>query len=207
MKRREEKTVYVFDSLGQPAEIYNSEKEATKKQKSVFDWISSVIASFVVIFVIFAFVFRIVQVSGESMLPTLNDGDWLALTTVGNELEYGDIIVATPPSYTKGPVIKRVIALEGDEVFIDFELGEVLVNGKKLNEPYINTQTNVKYDVEFPITVPEGCVFAMGDNRNHSLDSRSSTIGMIEKKYVLGKVITRLLPFEKIEYNKIEEAE
>ncbi len=199
MKRREEKTVYVFDSLGQPAEIYNSEKEANSKQKSVFEWCSSIMASFVVIFIIFSFVFRVVQVSGTSMLPTLQDGNWLLISNSG-KIEKGDIIVSTPPTYTKGPVIKRVIGTEGDEIFIDFERGEVLVNGVKLDEPYIHTPTNKSYDVEFPVVVPEGCVFAMGDNRNGSLDSRSSQIGMIDEKYVLGKVIMRALPFKKIPY-------
>ncbi len=199
MKHLKEKTVYVFDSSGQPAEIYNSEKEATEAQKSAFDWCSSIMASFIVIFIIFSFVFRVVQVSGTSMLPTLQDGNWLVINS-SSKIKVGDIIVSTPPTYTKGPVIKRVIGVEGDEIYIDFELGEVLVNGVKLDEPYINTPTNRSYDVEFPVTVPEGCVFAMGDNRNGSLDSRSSQIGMIDKKYILGKVITRVYPFKKIEY-------
>ncbi len=198
MKKNTEKTVYVYDSLGQPAEIYNSETEATSVQKSAFDWCSSIMTSFVVIFVIFSFLFRVVQVSGTSMLPTLSDGDWLLVSSYSKEYKFGDIIVATPPTYKKGPVIKRVIGVAGDEIYIDFERGEVLVNGKVLKEDYLNTPTNLKYDVDFPVTVPEGCVFAMGDNRNGSLDSRSSTIGMIDEKYILGKVIMRVLPMKKI---------
>lgn len=156
-------------------------------------------ASFVIIFMIFCFFFRVVQVSGGSMLQTLQDKDWLVISNVG-EIEFGDIVVATPPTYEGGPVIKRVIGTGGDEIYIDFERGEVLVNGKVLDEPYINTPTNVKYDVEFPVTVPEGCVFLMGDNRNGSLDSRSSQIGIVDEQYVLGRVIVRLLPMKKIEY-------
>ncbi len=200
MKRRIEKSVYVFDSLGQPAEIYNSEKDASKKSKSVFDWFSSIMASFVIIFLIFTFAFRVVQVSGTSMLQTLKDGDWLIVSNSGNSVEFGDIVVATPPTYEGGPVIKRVIGVEGDEIYIDFVRGEVLVNGKVLDEPYINTPTNLRYDVKFPVTVPEDCVFLMGDNRNGSLDSRSSTIGIVNEKYVLGRVIFRVFPLNKIDY-------
>lgn len=198
-KHAEEKTIYVFDAEGNPAEIYNSEIEATQKQKSVFDWCSSVMTSFVVIFVIFCFFFRVVQVSGESMLQTLQHKDWLLISSVG-DIEFGDIVVATPPTYKGGPVIKRVIGTGGDEIYIDFERGEVLVNGVVLDEPYINTPTNVRYDVEFPVQVPEGCVFLMGDNRNGSLDSRSTEIGIVNEEYVLGRVITRVFPMKKIDY-------
>ncbi len=199
MNRRTEKTVYIFNSKGRPAEIYNSETEATKKQKNFFEWCSSVMASFVVIFVIFCFLFRVVQVSGESMLRTLQHKDWLLVSSIG-QVEVGDIVVATPPTYEGGPVIKRVIAMEGDEVYIDFERGEVLVNGVVLNEPYINTPTNVSYDVEFPVVVPEDSVFLMGDNRNGSLDSRSTQIGFVDEKYVLGRVILRVFPMKNIDY-------
>lgn len=200
MKRRIEKSVYVFDSLGQPAEIYNSETEPSKASKSVFDWFSSIMASFVIIFLIFAFAFRVVQVSGTSMLQTLKDGDWLIVSNSGGNVEFGDIVVATPPTYDGGPVIKRVIGVEGDEIYIDFARGEVLVNGKVLDEPYINTPTNLRYDVDFPVTVPEDCVFLMGDNRNGSLDSRSSLIGIVDEEYVLGRVIFRVFPLNKIDY-------
>lgn len=203
MKQREEKTVYVFDSTEKPIEIYNSENEATNAQKSIFDWCSSIMSSFVVIFVIFSFLFRIVQVSGTSMLQTLQDGDWLMIHNT-QKIEYGDIIVSKPSTYEKGPVIKRVIGVAGDEIYIDFERGDVIVNGVKLDEPYINTPTTRNYDVYFPVTVPEGCVFVMGDNRNGSLDSRSSEIGMIQKNYILGKVVLRVFPFKKIEYKNMD---
>lgn len=198
-KRTEEKTIYLFDSEGNPAEIYDSSTEASEKQKSVFDWCSSIMASFVVIFIIFCFFFRIVQVSGTSMLQTLQHNDWLLVASMG-EIEFGDIVVAAPPTYKGGPVIKRVIGVGGDEIYIDFERGEVLVNGKVLDEPYINTPTNVSYDVDFPVTVPEGCYFLMGDNRNGSLDSRSTKIGIVPEEYILGRVIIRAFPTKKIEY-------
>lgn len=200
MKRRTEKTVYVFDSLGQPAEIYNSETEASPQKKSAFEWISSVTASFVIIFLIFTFFFRVVQVSGTSMLQTLNDKDWLLVSHAKGDIKQGDIVVATPPTYGNGPVIKRVIGIEDDEIYIDFLKGIVYVNGQALDEPYTNSLTNLSYDVTFPVTVPEDCVFVMGDNRNGSLDSRSTQIGFVDEEYILGRVILRVFPFEKIEY-------
>ncbi len=200
MKRRIEKTVYVFDSLGQPAEIYNSETKADKKSMSVFDWISSIVVSFVVIFVIFCFLFRIVQVSGGSMTNTLHNGDWLLVNNSEDDIQFGDIIVASPDTYERGPVIKRVIGVEGDEIYIDFEKGLVYRNGKILDEPYTKTLTTKSYDVQFPVKVPKDHVFVLGDNRNGSLDSRSTKIGLVHEKYVLGRVLTRLFPFEKIDY-------
>lgn len=200
MKRRIEKTVYVFDSLGQPAEIYNSETKEDKKSVSAFDWISSIMVSFVVIFIIFCFFFRVVQVSGGSMTNTLQNGDWLLVSNNGDDIKFGDIIVASPPTYENGPVIKRVIGVEGDEIYIDFEKGLVYVNGEVLDEPYAKTLTNESYDVTFPVKVPEDHIFVLGDNRNGSLDSRSTKIGFIHEKYVLGRVLIRIFPFKEIDY-------
>lgn len=200
MKRRIEKTVYVFDSLGQPAEIYNSETKEDKKSASAFDWISSIMVSFVVIFIIFCFFFRVVQVSGKSMTDTLQNGDWLLVSNNEDDVQFGDIIVASPPTYNNGPVIKRVIGVEGDEIYIDFEKGLVYRNGKVLDEPYARTLTTKSYDVQFPVRVPEDHVFVLGDNRNGSLDSRSTQIGLIHEKYVVGRVLVRLFPFEKIDH-------
>ncbi|MBR6548641.1 MAG: signal peptidase I, partial [Clostridia bacterium] len=98
------------------------------------------------------------------------------------------------------PIIKRVIATEGQIVDIDFETGVVYVDGVALDESYVKTPTNVKFDINFPVSVPEDCVFVLGDNRNNSTDSRSSLIGdhgMIDKRYILGKVVLRVLPFDK----------
>ena len=96
------------------------------------------------------------------------------------------------------PIIKRVIATGGQTVDINFDRGVVFVDGEQLDESYVNTPTNVSYDVQFPVTVPEGSVFCLGDNRNHSYDSRASEIGMIDERYVLGKVLWRIFPFHSI---------
>lgn len=172
------------------------------KASNMFDWVQSVVVAIVALFVLFVFVLRPVRVEGESMLPTLQDGDWLLLSAFDFEPEYGEIVVVTQPNQTRTgePIIKRVIATEGQQVDIDFEQGIVYVDGKTLTEPYIKELTYRPFDVTFPLTVPEGCVFVMGDNRNDSLDSRSTRIGFVDERYVLGSVKLRLFPFEPIKY-------
>ena len=159
---------------------------------AVFDLIDSLKTSIIAVFLIFALVFRAVGVSGTSMVPTLNDKDWLAVTAVTPDFRRGDIVVVTQPWERGIPIIKRVIGLSGDTVDIDFENGFVYVNGEKLNEPYIAEPTHESYDVEFPVTVPDGYLFVMGDNRNVSLDSRSSKVGFADKRYILGRAFFRL---------------
>ena len=149
------------------------------------------------VLLIFSLFFRIIVVSGPSMKSTLIDGDWLVL--LGNilysEPEQGDIIVVSKKSYDNGtPIIKRVIAKEGQTVDIDFRNGYVFVDGERLNEEYVNTPTNLNEGVEFPLTVDEGCLFVMGDNRNESKDSRSPEIGLIDTHEVLGKAFFLVVP-------------
>ena len=103
------------------------------------------------------------------------------------------MIVDSYTSYGK-PLVKRVIAKGGDTISIDYDAGTVEVNGERLQEDYIAAPTHLGYDVEFPYTVPEGTVFVMGDNRNESLDSRSSYVGCIDERDILGKVLLCFLP-------------
>ena len=107
------------------------------------------------------------------------------------------MVIVQPYSETPA-IIKRVIAVAGQTVDIDFSRGIVMVDGQVLEEPYISEPTYMKRDVQFPVTVPEGCVFVMGDNRNRSLDSRDSSIGMIDQQSILGKAVFRLFPFQKM---------
>ena len=161
----------------------------------VFDIVDSLKTSVLIVFLLFTLVFRAVGVEGTSMVPTLNDGDWLAVTAIQfRPVHRGDIVVVTQPWERNVPIIKRIIGLEGDMIYIDFQSGDVFVNKQKLSEKYINEKTHLKYDVKFPVIVPEGCVFVMGDNRNDSLDSRSSEIGFINKNYILGKTVIRFHP-------------
>ena len=131
------------------------------------------------------------------MYHTLVDGDYLLL--LGNVFyrnpQAGDIVVAGKASFKNGePIVKRIIATEGQEVDIDFNSGIVYVDGKPLEEPYTFTPTNLPEGTEFPLTVSEGCVFVMGDNRNASKDSRDPEIGLIDEREIIGKAILLFFP-------------
>ena len=141
--------------------------------------------------------FRVVVVSGTSMNMTLLDGDYLLLlsNTFYRTPEQGDIIVVSKESFDNGAAfVKRVIATEGQTVDIDFTRGIVYVDGIALEEPYINNLTTTQGGVKFPQVVEEGCVFAMGDNRGISKDSRYPDIGQIDSREILGKAIFLMLP-------------
>ena len=168
-----------------------------KRRKTVLSYLHDLVFGLVAVLLVFMLVFRVIIVSGPSMMQTLQNGDCLVLlsSTFCGEPKYGDIIVASKESYKDGePIIKRVIATEGQEVDIDFIAGTVTVDGVVLDEPYTNTSTNLFEGVSFPLVVDEGCVFVMGDNRNESKDSRSVEIGLIDRREILGKVLLLALP-------------
>lgn len=180
------------------------EMRKRKKKEEKLNWKQSVVMymhdllyMLVAIMLLFLLVFRVIVVSGSSMYDTLIDGDYLLLISnlVYQDPEYGDIIVASKKSFDDGkPIIKRVIATEGQTVDIDFEQGIVYVDGIALEEPYTYTPTNVEEGIALPLTVEENCVFAMGDNRNKSHDSRSVDIGQIDRREILGKAIYLFMP-------------
>ena len=153
-----------------------------------------------VILVVFLLCFRVVVVSGSSMERTLLDGDYLLLisNTVYKTPQQGDIVVASKDSFDNGdPIIKRVIATEGQWVDIDFETGTVYVDNQPLaDEYYISSPTTKPWTdaTEFPVLVEENCVFVMGDNRSNSHDSRSTDIGMVDCREILGRAIFLFLP-------------
>ena len=149
--------------------------------------------------ILFAFLvfFRIIVVSGPSMRQTLLDGDYLLLVSnlFYRDPQAGDVVVVSKQSYDDGkPIVKRVIATQGQIVDMDFENGIVYVDGLPLEEDYVNTPTNLDEGNVFPQIVEEGCVFVMGDNRNNSKDSRSPEIGQVDTREVLGKVALLLFP-------------
>ena len=181
----------------------NRYQEAPRKKidsftNSCYEWMEALIASLIVVVVVFTFLFRVVNVSGSSMLPTLESNDRVLLSSLFYTPKQGDIVVISRTVGLSKPIIKRVIATEGQTVDIDFERGVVSVDGVELDEPYTRTPTTSKYDVEFPIYVPEGYIFVLGDNRNDSMDSRDSRIGeggLVDTRYVLGHAVLRVFPF------------
>ncbi|MBQ2842539.1 MAG: signal peptidase I [Clostridia bacterium] len=191
MRRIEEFWIEFNPEAGEP-----EEKKPPFPVSFLFDVTDSVKGAVLVVFLIFALMFRAVGVDGDSMNPTLNDNDWVAVAGSVTDFERGDIVIVNQPWRRNVPIIKRVIAVGGDTINIDFNKREVYVNGMKLDEPYILEPTWLSYDVEFPLTVDEGKLFVMGDNRNDSIDSRSSQIGLIDERYVLGKALIRIYPFE-----------
>lgn len=159
---------------------------------ALYDAFDSAKNAVIAVFFIFMFFIRPVGVDGRSMFPTLNDGDRVAVASAAIDFKRGDIVVINQPWERGVPIIKRVIGVEGDVVYIDFESHSVFVNNQMLNEPYIAEPTALKYDIDFPVTVGENEIFVMGDNRNDSLDSRSGKIGMIDERYVVGKALFRI---------------
>lgn len=181
--------------------VTGEKRERRRGASEVFEWLDAVVAAVVTVVLLFSFLFRVVGVDGTSMLQTLQHKDKVIISNVMYTPSYGDIVVISrnykndnTMEVTKHtePIIKRVIATENQKVDIDFDLGKVYVDDVELVEDYTNTPTNAYYDIEFPVIVPEGCIFVMGDNRNGSLDSRDSSIGMVNKKYILGRAFFRV---------------
>ena len=173
------------------------DEESLSFEKSVMLYLHDLIYLLAIVMIVFVFLFRIVVVSGSSMYSTLWNGDWLLVSgsVFYKEPQVGDIVVASKDSFNSGePIIKRVIATEGQTVDIDFDAGIVYVDGIALQEDYVYTPTNVEEGIVFPITIADGCIFAMGDNRNGSRDSRDPSIGMIDTRELLGKAIFLLFP-------------
>ena len=177
-------------------------KEKTKPSPEVqarreaYDWIQSLISALLICVLVFVFVLRIMDVHGTSMFPTLNNGDKVLVSDLFYEPSRGDIVVFKKDSYDDNKaLVKRVVAVAGDVVNIDFEKGVVYVNGEALEEDYIDVLTTTKIDFIGPQTVPDSCLFVMGDNRNASTDSRDKRIGMVDKRLVIGKVLLVVYPF------------
>lgn len=175
-------------------------KEKNGFVKNAFDVVSIIGTAVIAIAVVFTFAVRTVSVSGGSMLPTLSNGDKLLLSANLDKAQYGDIVVICQPNLMEKTLIKRVIATENQTVDIDFTTGEVSVDGVVLDEPYIAAKTTEDEGMVFPLVVPEGCVFVLGDNRNASTDSRSPAVGFIDEDYIMGKVLLRIAPWGHTDY-------
>lgn len=190
------------------SDIYQKGEDGIKYE--ILDWLDVLVISVISVVLIFTFLFRVVTIDGESMENTLLNNEKVIISDLMYTPRAGDIVVVSRntdnslnPDEFAEPIIKRVIAVAGQTVDIDYDNGVVYVDGIPLKEDYTKTLTTVKHDMEidFPAYVPDNCIFVMGDNRNESLDSRSTLIGdngMIDIRYVLGKAVYRIYPFSKI---------
>lgn len=170
--------------------------KAEKSGREAYEWVQALVCSVLAVVVLFTFVIRLIGVDGHSMVPTLQNGDRLLVlnSMLYNDYQYGDIVVLRKDTFMAEPIVKRVIATAGQTVDIDFANGIVYVDGEILEEDYINDLTYTDEGTEFPLTVPEGSIFVMGDNRNRSDDSRNAALGTVDTRYVIGKAVFLLFP-------------
>lgn len=157
---------------------------------SGYEWLSALISALVAVALVFMLLFRVMSVSGESMTNTFQDQDRLIMISRFYTIKRGDVVVINRAG--EQPLIKRVIGLAGDVIAFDDETGVVTRNGVALNEPYVRGGFTPSFGCSSPFTVPEGCIFAMGDNRSESKDSRM--LGAFSTKNVAGVVVLRLWP-------------
>ena len=173
------------------------QEKQTAKGRDLYEWVQSLVGSVLVVVAIFTFVIRMMGVDGHSMLNTLQHGDRLLVVNsmLYHDYKYGDIVILRKNGvFDDDPIVKRVIAVEGQTVDIDFAEGIVYVDGEALEEDYIREPTYTAVGTEFPLTVPEGSIFVMGDNRNGSSDSRDYRLGTVDTRYVIGKAAFLIFP-------------
>ena len=195
----------------------NSEKKEgggiLQVYRGLFDFLEVFAYAFILVIVIITFLVRHSPVEGSSMVSTLENGDLLLVSPIGtDDLKTGDIIVfQTPGLGYETPLVKRVIATGGQKLYIDYDKWEVYVDDVKLDETYLENEPQLSQKAagqsmcpyqyrktyDFPVTVPEGYIFVMGDNRTNSRDSRDSDVGFVDTRFVFGKVFFRVFPFDK----------
>ena len=165
------------------------EKKQQNIGREMYEWVQALVCSVLAVVILFTFVVRLIGVDGRSMVPTLQHGDRLLVlnSILYDDYKYGDIVVLRKDTFMQDPIVKRVIATEGQTVDIDFANGCVYVDGELLMEDYINELTFLEEGTEFPL-------FVMGDNRNHSSDSRDSRLGTVDNRYVIGKAFFLMFP-------------
>jgi len=169
-------------------------RKLKERRGETFDVIESLVSALLICVLLFTFGIRVINVSGTSMLDTLHGGDRILVSNLFYSPRQGDVVVLRKESFGSDPIVKRVIALEGQTVDIDFDEGVVYVDGEALDEPYTLTPTTRRIDFEEAVEVPEGCMFVLGDNRNGSTDSRDDRIGCVDTRLILGRALFLLIP-------------
>ncbi|HPE16059.1 MAG TPA: signal peptidase I [Oscillospiraceae bacterium] len=165
----------------------------------LYFWLQALVLALVSVILCFTLVGRLIGVDGTSMLNTLHDRDMMIVRSIGYEPKAGDVVVLTKKSFMAQPIVKRVIAVAGQHVEIDYDAGTVTVDGQVLDEPYIaERMTEPYWDNIKSVDVPENCIFVMGDNRNASGDSRAPALGVVDTRYVIGEVLCVIFPFSHI---------
>lgn len=180
----------------------SKKKKKNSAKREIYEWIQCLMTALMACVLLFVFFLRTIGVVGDSMTNTLHEGDRIIISNLFYTPEQGDIVVLRKETFREQAIVKRVIATEGQTIKIDFDRGIVYVDGKELNEPYIREPTYAKLDFSGEATVPEGCVFVMGDNRNGSTDSRDDRIGFVDTRCILGRALFRVYPMDV--FGKIE---
>ena len=178
------------------SESVEQPEEPRAAGSDLYEWLRSGVSAVLIIVLAFTFAARVMGVEGPSMRQTLQAGDRLLVLNapLAGRYRQGDVVIARKQTFSDEPIVKRVIAVGGQTVDIDFDSGAVYVDGVALEEEYVNDRTYTDEGMEFPLTVPEGSVFLMGDNRNMSTDSRSPRIGTVDTRYLIGKAVILLFP-------------
>ncbi len=195
-ENRQDENIAEKDEAKSTADTAETADESKKARSEVYDWLQCIVSALLVCVLVFVFGARMIGVVGSSMVDTLHDGDRIIISNLFYTPKQGDIVVLRKESLRDDAIVKRIIATEGQTVNIDFEQGIVYVDGVALDEPYIYEPTYTAEDFDGEVTVPEGCVFCMGDNRNASTDSRDNRVGMIDVREILGRVLIRVYPFD-----------
>ena len=189
-----------------PNETETRTSGLSKRVQAVYEWLEALGTAIIIAMLIFTFLLRVNEVKGSSMLPTYTEGTRVIVQAIGYQPSAGDVVVIDA---THTPlqefVIKRIIATEGQTVDFDYESGAVLVDGQVVDETQFGLENGITGEpfssfevLEFPQTVPEGCVFVLGDNRAVSEDSRYQNVGMIDERNILGKAVFHLFPFQNL---------